>query len=64
MRTQHEVDLIAGWRRGECWTHFCSSFPQILCKKTSLSSNMYTIPIGLDFFIISIVAAMELICEG
>ena len=33
-------------------------------RKFSLSSNMYTIPIGLTFFIIAIVAAINLISEG
>ena len=33
-------------------------------RKFSLSSNMYTIPIGLTFFIIAIVAAINLIPEG
>ena len=33
-------------------------------KKKSLSMNVHTIPIWLIFFIIAIVAAMMLICEG
>ena len=59
-----EFDTLAGRSRGECWTHLCSSFPQILCKKNSLSLNMYTIPIWSIFFIIAIVAVMKSNCEG
>ena len=34
------------------------------CAKKSLSLNVHTIPILLIFFVIVIVAAMQLICEG
>ena len=39
-------------------------FPTDVVQKTPLSLNMYIIPIGMTYFIIAIVAAMKLICEG
>ena len=59
-----EVNNLTGQSGGEYWTHLYSSFPQILCKKNSLFLNMYTIPVQSIFFIIAIVAAIEVICEG
>ena len=48
-RGNEEFDLIAGRWREEYWIHHFSSFSQMLCKKKSLSSNMYIIPIWLTF---------------